>query len=456
MIQIPEIHHHRENRFVLTDEMKHAVDLINNDDKAIYITGEAGSGKTTLLRNLSRYTTMQFIVTASTGVAAVNAGGVTLHSLLNIPLGALNDKTPLGYLPENKRQLLCSADAIIIDEVSMIRPDIIDFVDRKLRSYLGRRDLPFGGLKIIMFGDMYQLPPVVRAEEAKVLKGEYEGFYFFDAKVFREEGFNVVKLTKKFRQTDTEFLKVLNDIRSYKLTKEDMELLGERRDIVKSACYDGNTLHICTHKKDAEAINSKMLGKATCSFKAEINKKFNPNAAPCDMQLKLREGARVMTLVNNPANGYFNGSRGEVVRIMTDRVIVKLDDGKQVEIEPYSWESVEYAVKDGVIQKNVIGTCRQYPLTLAWAITIHKSQGLTFDSVVIHAHRAFCPGQVYVALSRCRTLEGVTLDSFISPRQIIPDQRLMAFEKALEQSNGAVTKETYQFIKQWNINQITK
>lgn len=436
------------SQITITDDMKKAVELIEQTNQHIFITGKAGTGKTTFLRYIVSNIKKRFVISASTGIAAINAGGVTLHSLLRIPLGVLPPNAAIkGMLPKDKFILLNSIDALIIDEISMVRPDVLDYVDKRLRQVRGSEE-PFGGIQIIMFGDLYQLPPVVKNEEANILEAFYDGYYFFNAQVFKEVGFNVVELNHIFRQSDPRFIEILNNIRSYKITEGDIEDLGALRDKYMSEKYDTTAIHICTHRKDVERINKSMLNEPTHTFEAQIEKEFNIGHAPCDKELELRIGARVMTLVNNKTQGFYNGSLGVVQDIADDKILVALDNGCTAVIERYTWEACDYVTENGKIVKKVKGSCTQFPLTLAWAITIHKSQGLTFDQIVIHTKGVFCPGQIYVALSRCTSMEGVISDSFISQRHIMPDEDLMAFENAYKQTNNYFGKETQKLIKQ--------
>lgn len=429
----------------ITEEMARAIDLIENTREPVYITGKAGTGKTTLLRYIVETIHKNFVVTASTGVAAVNAGGVTLHSLLNIPFGCLNNTTPVGALSPTKSKIINQLEVLVIDEVSMLRPDVLDFIDRKLRTYR-RCDLPFGGVQIIMFGDLYQLPPVIKSEESVIMRMSYSGNYFFYAHVWKKIGFHIVELNHIFRQSDPHFISILNNIRSYRAIAEDIEELAELRNLTKSGEYDSDAVHICTHKKDVQSINSELLGEPTHTFKAQIQKRFNPNSAPCDIELQLRVGARIMMLTNNHEVGYCNGSLGYITAIHNDKISVELDNGVETDVAPYQWESIEYSIENDKVIKNVVGTCTQYPLTLAWAITIHKSQGLTFPSVVIHNKKTFCPGQLYVALSRCTSMEGITLEAFVTKRQIMPDNDLIRFEAAVNETGGEFNAETYKIL----------
>lgn len=431
----------------LTDEMKQAIRLIETTDTAIYITGKAGTGKTTFLKYIVNNIQKKFIITASTGIAAINAGGVTLHSLLSIPFGVLNpNETIKTGFDENKKAILNAIDVLIIDEISMVRPDVIDYVDRKLRIYRDN-ELPFGGVQIIMFGDLYQLPPVVTNNEKDILLQLYKGAYFFYAHVFRKSGFKIIELNHIFRQSDLRFIEILNHIRSYTITNEDIEDLEELRDKRLSNEFDNQYIHICSYKKDVQRINEELLGEPTHTFYAQLQNDFNINSAPCDRKLMLRVGARVMMLVNDRFHLYCNGSLGIVESIDDKTVVIKLDNGCTIGVERCEWTSYEYRMVDGKIKSVMKGSCKQFPITLAWAITIHKSQGLTFDKIVIHTQGVFCPGQLYVALSRCTSLQGIISDSFIDKRHILPDMELIEFEQAYKKADYFFDKNTYKLMK---------
>ena len=431
----------------ITDEMKKAIELIETTNESVYITGKAGTGKTTFLKWLVCNCKKKFVVTASTGIAAINAGGVTLHSFLNIPFGVHNPNSAVTQFNHAKIELMNTIDALIIDEISMVRPDTIDYIDQKLRMYRNS-DEPFGGVQIIMFGDLYQLPPVVTNNEKDILLQFYRGVYFFYAYVFRKHGFHIVELNHIFRQTNPRFIEILNNIRSYKLTQEDIEDLEVLRDRKLSEEYDNQYIHICSYRKDVQRINEELLGTPTHTYYATIEKDFNLSSAPCDRKLSLRVGARVMMLINDKAHVYCNGSLGVVVGLDDKVVKVQLDNGCTVAVERCEWSAQEYKMKNGKIVSEIKGTCKQFPLTLAWAITIHKSQGLTFDHVVVHTKGVFCPGQVYVALSRCTSLEGIMSDVFIDHRHILPDDELLAFEKAYNATHNFFNRETYKLMRQ--------
>ena len=432
----------------LTGEMKKAVELIENTDNCVYITGKAGTGKTTFLKYLAKYCNKKCVIAASTGIAAVNAEGVTLHSLFKIPYGIYEPKSTIkDKLNPNKIALLQAIDTLIIDEISMVRPDTIDFIDKRLRVCRGCNK-PFGGVQVVMFGDLFQLPPVVVKNEKDILRVFYKGVYFFYARAFQECGFHIVELNHIFRQTNPRFVEILNNMRSYQLTSEDVEDLEAIRNKKLSDSFDNKYVHICSHRRDVQAINDKLLGDPTHTYNATIQEDFNSNAAPCDQKLLLRVGARVMMLVNDKNHAYCNGSLGVVTELSKDYIKVQLDSGNTVLVTRHEWTAQEYKIEKGQIVSEIKGTCSQFPVTLAWAITIHKSQGLTFDNVAIHSKGIFAPGQMYVALSRCRTLEGLVSDVFIGHRHVIPDKELLAFETAYKQNGYIFNSNTLKIMKQ--------
>ena len=431
----------------LTDEMAKAFQLIEETTEHLYITGKAGTGKTTFLKYIVENTHKRIMVAASTGIAAINAGGVTLHSLLGIPL-AIHDPNSIigGKFYPDKVAMFKMLDTLIIDEISMVRPDTLDYVDKKLRLYR-MIDEPFGGVQIVMFGDLYQLPPVVKTDEKNILLQMYRGVYFFYAHVFRSCGFKVIELSHVFRQSDGRFVEILNHIRNYKLTNRDINDLDTLRDRRESQNYSNEHIHICTYKRDVQKINQEMLGEPTHTYNAVFEGDFPSSFAPCDTSLALRVGARVMMIANDPLHQYCNGSMGHVINLTETTITVRLDSGLTVVVGPKKWNAKEYQVKDGKIETIDKGSCTQFPLTLAWAITIHKSQGLTFDKIAIHAKGIFAPGQLYVALSRCTTMEGIISESFISQKHIIPDRELIAFEQAVKVCNNIFDRNTYRSMR---------
>lgn len=403
--------------------------LVRETKDNIFITGKAGTGKTTFLKYLVQNCDKALVVAASTGIAAINAGGVTIHSLLNIPLGPITpDVSMWSKFTKAKREVLQCMDLLIIDEVSMVRPDVMDAVDRRLRWVRGNA-FPFGGVQIVMFGDLYQLPPVVKPEEKDVLKDLYDDFFFFNAMVWKNTGFHIIELEKIFRQTDERFIGILNDIRNNQLTSDDLDALSEVKDREVSEDYTDKHIHLCTHRNAASNINRTLLGEPTWSNAAQITDKFPESSMPCDLNLQLRVGARVMCLCNDTRKKCYNGMLGVVVRLAPNNVAVLMDNGEVIDFDAHKWANNQYAMKEGKLVAEEVGSCRQFPLTLAWALTIHKSQGLTFDKVALHVANVFCPGQLYVALSRCRTLDGIVSDAYITKRMIIPENALVDFER---------------------------
>lgn len=430
----------------LTEEMGRAFQIIENTTDNLFITGKAGTGKTTFLKYIVENTHKNIIVAASTGIAAINAGGVTLHSLFGIPFDLQGPNTPIkGKLYKDKFNLFSRLDTLIIDEASMIRPDVLDYVDRKLQLYR-MNSQPFGGIQVVLFGDLFQLPPVIKKNEEIILHQWYRGNYFFHAYALRDAGFEIIELTKVFRQKDERFVNMLNRIREYQLLPMDIDDLSELRDNRESKDYSTRAIHICSLRRDADKINTQMIGEATHVFDAEFKDAFNPKNAPCDLNLKLRVGARVMTLVNDNQQGFYNGSMGTVSWISSVKIGVMLDDGHEVIVEPYTWIDREYKVNGQDIETIEKGSCKQFPLALGWAITIHKSQGLTFDNIVVHCPYAFAPGMLYVALSRCTSMKGIVTDFFVNSRAIIKDKELIAFNQICKNNGNKFNLDVYRAI----------
>lgn len=426
----------------LTPEMQKAVDIISNSNDNIFITGKAGSGKTTLLRYITHNVSKRFIVCAPTGVAAVNCHGVTLHHQFHIPFGFVSmDIDPAAKFNTNTESVLKEIDAIVVDEASLVRADVLDYVDRSLRMYR-RKDIAFGGVQMIFIGDMKQLPPVVKKEEQELMDIYYEGAYFFFASVFAEKGFHVVELNTVFRQKDDRFVTTLNHIRDYVFTEQDRELLKTtyNKNVVES--IDVSYVHLCTHKKMASEINQAMLGEYTHSYNASISKDFNIGSCTCDNVLNLRIGARVMALVNDKDMKYHNGSCGQVTKLSDDSVDVLFDNGIKVTFQRYTWSEYYYKNENGIVQQYEKGTCTQFPLTLAWACSIHKSQGMQWDKVAIHIGNVFAPGMIYVALSRCTSIEGLATSQYITKRHIVTDHILKKFQEAIQKTNFYFDKNT--------------
>lgn len=425
-----------------------------------FLTGKAGTGKTTLLKHIAQRTTKNFVVVAPTGVAAINAGGVTIHSMFGLPLTAFaptNDFVDLNVATNRRRLLdehmkyrkdklkvLQEMDMLIIDEVSMVRADVLDAIDFVLRT-VRRNQQPFGDVQLMLIGDMHQLPPVIKDEEWKILSKYYTGPYFFNSLVWQQIEAAEIELKKIYRQSDRNFLSLLNNIRHQQMDEYDYEKLKERYQPNFNPTEKGYIL-LATHNSKANSVNEnelrKLIGR-TYMFEAEIEGDFPESMYPCDKILQLKEGAQVMFIRNDAEEGkYYNGKLAVVKEISGDDIIVTFNDnGQDYQLKRETWENINYTVEAGTekINKDVNGTFSQYPLRLAWAITIHKSQGLTFDNVIIDAGASFAAGQVYVALSRCRTLEGIVLHSMITPKSLHGDMRIVEFTES-HHSNGELTQ----------------
>ena len=407
----------------------------------LFITGKAGTGKTTLLKQITSEHLGECVVVAPTGVAAINAEGVTIHNLFSLEIGVQNPEEPFGWkLPAAKKAILRKIKILIIDEISMVRCDLMDAIDRRLRS-VKKSSIAFGGVQVLMFGDMMQLPPVVTNDEGNVLSEFYDDFYFFNARVFENTKFHTVELTEIFRQTDKDFIELLSDVRNGKLSDKSMEMVTK---MTKTKQPD-KAIHLCALRNVAESYNVARLGDPTHIIKAVLTGDFNPKNAICDLELRLKEGARVMITMNDTEhNDYHNGTLGYVRDIKQEYVKVETDEGKIVFLGPQKIECYKYdltsEVDNGeiktVINKFTTGTCTQFPLTLAYAVTIHKSQGLTFDNVVLHIKEIFQTGQLYTALSRCRKAEGVSIDSEITDNMLIKNTSIERFMNIIEQNDG--------------------
>ncbi len=431
---------------------------INQTNQHLFLTGKAGTGKTTFLRHVVETTYKNTIVAAPTGIAAINAGGITLHSLFQLPFGTFlpsstflsQENTPINTLintPQSliksfqmnrqKRKMLREMELLIIDEVSMLRADILDAIDTVLRFVHRSRNIPFGGVQILFIGDMLQLPPVIREEEKKYMSGFYENGYFFEAKALENNLPLYFELDKIYRQTDATFIKVLNNIRENKLQSNDINLLNKHYIAQFQPKKDDGFIYLTTHNKKAIEKNnielSKLKGKSY-TYDAIVEGEFSEFSYPLEYTLELKVGAQVM-FVKNDYSGeqrYFNGKIGTVTGLGEDFVEVDFRDGSlPFLVDKYAWENKKYKLDQDTneVEEEVVGTFLHYPIKLAWAITIHKSQGLTFDKAIIDVERVFASGQIYVALSRLRSLEGLVLSAPVCSNQIMPDDVLIDFSK---------------------------
>ncbi len=439
--------------FDSTNEMfQLAVDLVNHSNRHIFLTGKAGTGKTTFLKFIRENCPKQMAVVAPTGVAAINAGGVTIHSFFQLPFSpfipdgrgfnnqgeeVVNKHNLLNRLKLNseKRKVLQRLELLVIDEVSMVRCDIVDAIDAVLRFIRKRPYDSFGGVQVLFIGDMFQLPPVIKEQEWKLLSTQYSGPFFFDSQIIQQEMPLCIEFRKIYRQSDEAFINVLNQVRNNELDEDGRRILDSRfQSSFRRHSGDGYIL-LTTHNESARNINSIELNKLegkVFGYKAKITGDFFENAFPADEFLHLKVGAQVMFIKNDSdrAKRYFNGKIGFVSRLETDKIFVRCeDDTPEIEVVPEVWQNIRYNINKNTqeLEEEELGAFTQYPLRLAWAITIHKSQGLTFEKAIIDAGQAFAAGQVYVALSRCTSLEGLVLQSRIRSAAMMTDPRIVRF-----------------------------
>lgn len=428
-------------------ELKQALQIIHYTRNSLFLTGKAGTGKSTLLRYIASTTKKKHVILAPTGIAAINAGGVTLHSFFKLPFHPLlpndtrysvrNIRNTLRYNGE-KIKMLRELELIIIDEISMVRADIIDFIDKVLRVYCRNMREPFGGKQMLFVGDIYQLEPVLKEEDRQLLHNFYQGYFFFDAIVFRTFRLISIELRKVYRQSDPVFINILDHIRSNHATDADLALLNKRVTTNQVVPSDNEMrITLSTRRDTVDYINQQELAKLsgdTVVFTGIIKGEFPENSLPTPIKLEVKPGAQVIFIKNDMSHRWVNGTLGTVTCIDKSKQIITVvtDDKKEYDVEPDQWENIRYHFneKEQKIEDELIGTYIQFPLRLAWAITIHKSQGLTFKNVNIDfTGGVFVGGQTYVALSRCTSLEGINLKSAIRPSEIFVRQEVTNFAK---------------------------
>jgi len=435
----------------LNPELDLAHDFVEYTNRNIYLTGKAGTGKTTFLHNLLTNSPKRMVVVAPTGVAAINAKGVTIHSFFQMPFGPISPFAILdaqdeksAYHPKFKKKkinLIKSMDLLVIDEISMVRADLLDAIDQILRKYKSR-SLPFGGTQVLVIGDLQQLAPVVKNEEWNLLKDYYNTPFFFSSKVFKEANFIGIELKHIYRQKDKKFIDILNEIRDDRLSQRSLDELNKRYIADFKPAKEDGYINLNTHNKSVDEINStelKTLKGKEKIFTAEVSGVFPENSYPIPKKLILKKDAQVMFVKNDVSfeKKYYNGKIGIVTNIGNDKITVKCKgDADEITVDKDIWENVKYDVdeKTAEITREVLGTFTQYPLRLAWAITVHKSQGLTFERAIIDVKGAFAHGQTYVALSRCKNLEGLVLSSKVSSNAVICDRIVNQFNKSLEEN----------------------
>lgn len=442
--------------------------FVQYTNKNIFLTGKAGTGKTTFLKSLKLKTFKRTVVVAPTGVAAINAGGVTIHSFFQLPFGPIITEKAAGHKIENpnfkqkfnkqKINIIKTLELLVIDEISMVRADILDAIDEILRNYKNRFK-PFGGVQLLMIGDLQQLAPVVKYDEMHILSPYYSSMYFFKSKALQESNMITIELKHIYRQDDNVFIKILNEIRNDALTKKSYDWLHKRYIPDFNPPENKGYITLTTHNNSANIINEEKLSKLkgkTHKFEANIIGTFSEYSYPAEYELKLKIGAQVMFIKNdsNPAKRYFNGKIGIITGFEKNSITVKCEtDFEEIDVVKETWENIRYKINKETkeIEEEFIGSFSQYPLRLAWAITIHKSQGLTFEKAVIDASAAFAHGQTYVALSRCKTLEGLVLSSPISENAIICDKEVAEFNKFSEKNQPdekKLTEEIYSYQKE--------
>jgi hypothetical protein len=429
------------NRIEHNDVFDLAFRFVTETSENIFLTGNAGTGKTTFLKYLKENCSKNIIVAAPTGVAAINAGGVTLHSLFQLPFDpflptSASKSQLLGKLKFNKQRqdLLRKMELLVIDEISMVRCDIMDAIDTILRSVRRKHDLPFGGVQLLCIGDLYQLPPVARRQEWGILQEYYSSEFFFDSLVIKEQRLVLIELKKIYRQKEDSFVRLLNKVRNNNMDADDFEDLHQRFYPAFRPSPEEKYITLTSHNNQADQINHRELQKLSSlsfTYNAEIQDDFPDSMYPAEGTLVLKEGAQVMFLKNDSEKRYFNGKIGVIKTLRQDEIVVDCD-GFDIYVSQETWENTRYTLnKEGKLDHEILGTFTQFPLRLAWAITIHKSQGLTFEKVMIDAGAAFSSGQVYVALSRCTSLDGIVLLSKIPAAAIYSNQNVVKGHQTL-------------------------
>ena len=428
-------------------ELELAFNFINKTDRNLFITGKAGTGKTTFLHKIKNESLKRMVIVAPTGVAAINAKGVTIHSFFQMPFGPIlpnqiANTNQQRKFSKTKIDIIKSLDLVIIDEISMVRADLLDGIDQVMRRYKNRNKV-FGGAQVLMIGDLQQLAPVVKPNEWSLLRSYYNTMYFFSSKAFQEANVVSIELKHIYRQKNERFIRVLNEIRNDNLSDASAKILNERYNPTFSPTKDDGYITLTTHNKRANLINDSELNKIknrSYFFDAEVSGKFNENAFPNDAKLELKVGSQVMFIKNDssPEKRYFNGKIGIVTDISRENVTVQCaNEIDEIVTERENWDNVNYSINEETkeIKEDIVGSFSQIPLRLAWAITIHKSQGLTFEKAIIDAEASFAHGQTYVALSRCTSLEGLVLKTPITSSAIINDQTVSVFNESVEENH---------------------
>jgi ATP-dependent exoDNAse (exonuclease V) alpha subunit len=424
-----------------------AFDLMVDTNRNLLVTGRAGTGKSTLLHFFRVHTRKKVIVLAPTGVAAINVAGQTIHSFFHFKPGVTLESIKKKKNAKENSSLYKKLTTIIIDEISMVRADLLDCVDKFLRLNGPDSKKPFGGVQMIFIGDLYQLPPVVTSQERDIFRSHYQTPYFFSAHVFKTLDLEFIELEKVYRQKDDEFIRLLNAIRNRTVTDADLALFNRRLDPDFSAPSGDFYIALTSTNELADAINEERLAKLKgkkWKAKGVIEGDFGKEYLPTGVDLKLKKGAQIMLLNNDPYGQWVNGTIGKVIKFEkdeegTDVIVAELDNGETARISPFTWEIFRFFVKDEELRSEEVGSFTQYPVRLAFAVTIHKSQGKTFEKVIIDVGRGtFAHGQMYVALSRCTTLEGIVLKQPLRKNHILMDWQVVKFLTGMQYAKAAV------------------
>ena len=464
----------------ISEAAAYTLRFINQTHRSVFLTGKAGTGKTTLLREIIQTTHKNTVVVAPTGIAALNAGGVTIHSMFQLPFGGFIPDNSSPQFSENtkfetkatlrrhfkmsglKKSVIRNMELLIIDEVSMLRADLLDAMDYMMQT-IRKKNIAFGGVQVLYIGDLLQLPPVIRDEEWRTLKTYYKGKFFFHSHVVQQNPPLYIELSKIFRQTDDTFISVLNNLRNNEISQQDIQTLNQYVKPDFDLKTNKGFITLTTHNNKADTINAQALGDLEgklVTYKPEITGDFPAKIFPVEEQLQLKVGAQIMFVKNDLSfdKHYFNGKMGVIKSLSSQEILVHFpEENKTIEVEKYEWQNIRYKVDETTkeIEEEVLGSFVHYPIKLAWAITVHKSQGLTFDKAALDVSQVFLPGQAYVALSRLRSLEGLILLSPLRMNGISNDQDVMDYSlnKASDSFlENALHFETKNFIHNYLIN----